>query len=181
MRWIILVSVVYFSFFEFVAMIRDGWNYLFDIFNYFDWSAFILNFYVIITTVWDPVKNIPGKDPASVNGRMLHCVAEDDPAANVATDDKDYSEFMRRRGFAATLVFIMWVKTFYWMRLFGPTSFYVRLIQETILDIGYFLILFLFILMTFGNTLLIMNAGRDENEAIFANIFGFKFANTIAN
>ena len=42
------------------------------------------------------------------------------------------------------------------MRLFGGTSFYVRLIRETIYDIGYFMILYIFILMTFGNVLLIL-------------------------
>lgn len=51
----------------------------------------------------------------------------------------------------------MWIKTFYWMRLFSPTSFYIRLISETLVDIKYFLILLIFILMTFGNTLLVMN------------------------
>ena len=51
----------------------------------------------------------------------------------------------------------MWIKTFYWMRLFTATSFYIRLIQETLSDIKFFLILFVFILMTFGNTLMVMN------------------------
>jgi hypothetical protein len=75
----------------------------------------------------------------------------------------------------------MWMKTFYWMRLFGPTSFYVRLIRETIIDIGYFLILFVFILMAFGNTLLVMNSGRYGEEKIFQDIFGITFINTIVN
>lgn len=62
-----------------------------------------------------------------------------------------------RRTIAALLVFLMWIKTFYWMRLFTATSFYIRLIQETLSDIKFFLILFIFILMTFGNTLMVMN------------------------
>ena len=62
-----------------------------------------------------------------------------------------------RRGLSALLVFLMWIKTFYWMRLFTATSFYIRLIQETLSDIKFFLILFIFILMTFGNTLMVMN------------------------
>ena len=51
----------------------------------------------------------------------------------------------------------MWLKAFYWLRLFSQTSFYIRLIIETISDIKYFLILFIFILMTFGNALLILD------------------------
>lgn len=62
-----------------------------------------------------------------------------------------------RRGLSTLLVFLMWIKTFYWMRLFTATSFYIRLIQETLSDIKFFLILFIFILMTFGNTLMVMN------------------------
>ena len=67
------------------------------------------------------------------------------------------------RVLAAFSVFFMWVKTFYWMRLFTGTSFYIRLILETLSDIKYFLILTIFIFMTFGNTLLIMNQGRTED------------------
>ena len=32
------------------------------------------------------------------------------------------------RAFAALAVLLMWFKAFYWLRLFGPTSFFVRLI-----------------------------------------------------
>lgn len=52
MRWIILLSVFYFVFFEIVVMVRDGWGYLMDIFNYFDWLAFSLNFYSILKTMY---------------------------------------------------------------------------------------------------------------------------------
>lgn len=53
LRWLIIISIFYFIFFEIVAMVRDGWSYLTDVFNYIDWLAFILNFYVIYTTVYD--------------------------------------------------------------------------------------------------------------------------------
>ena len=93
--------MIYFVFFEVVAIVRDGWNYLTDVFNYFDWAAFILNFYVTYTTVFDPDIS-PGKE----------------------SDE----EFKQRRAVAAFLAMLMWVKTFYWMRLFTYTSFYIRLI-----------------------------------------------------
>ena len=56
----------------------------------------------------------------------------------------------------------MWIKAFYWLRLFENTSFYVRLIIETMKDIKFFLILFIFILFTFANAILIMDQGRTE-------------------
>ena len=39
------------------------------------------------------------------------------------------------RALAAVAVILMWIKFFYWLRLFTETSFYVRLIKDTILDI----------------------------------------------
>ena len=65
------------------------------------------------------------------------------------------------RALAAVAVILMWIKFFYWLRLFTETSFYVRLIKDTILDIGYFFILYVLILITFANALLILNQRRD--------------------
>ena len=73
----------------------------------------------------------------------------------------------------------MWAKTFYWMRLFSGTSFYIRLIMETISDIKYFLILFLFIMMCFGSTLLVMNQGRSSE--IYSSKFNISFLDAILN
>ena len=50
MRWFILACVFYFAFFEFVCMLRDGGAYFLDIFNYNDWLAFVLNFYLVYVT-----------------------------------------------------------------------------------------------------------------------------------
>ena len=57
----------------------------------------------------------------------------------------------------------MWFKCFYWMRLFSSTSFYIRLIIETLADIKYFLILLIVIFCTFGNAFLIMDIGKEES------------------
>ena len=57
----------------------------------------------------------------------------------------------------------------------------MRLIQETLSDIGYFLILFLFILMTFGNALMIMGEGRGDEDAIYQNFFGIGFVDAVLN
>jgi len=53
LRWFILASVFYFMFFEIVSMIRNGTDYLTDIFNVFDWTAFVLNIYTLYSTVYD--------------------------------------------------------------------------------------------------------------------------------
>ena len=59
---------------------------------------------------------------------------------------------------------IYWAKWFYWMRIFQEFSFYVRLIIETLIDVRFFFVLFVFILATFANTLIIIGDGRDEGE-----------------
>ena len=73
----------------------------------------------------------------------------------------------------------MWTKTFYWLRLFGSTSFYVRMIIETLYDIRYFLLHFLLILMTFGNAMLILSEGREE--ALYKDYFEIDFLNVVLN
>ena len=127
----IAVSTIYFMFFEIVAIVRDGWDYTKDIYNLFDWSTYLLTFVVIINTD----TRAPEKDPPEFG---------------------NYTQ----RAISTFLVILMWVKTFYWMRLFDSTSFYVHLIGETISDIIPFFLLFLFILMTFGSAILVMNTGR---------------------
>ena len=72
------------------------------------------------------------------------------------------------------------------MRLFTQTSFYVRLIRETLSDIRFFLILFVFILMTFANTLMIIGDGRDQGPkgskgGLYKDVFDTKFLNAVTN
>ena len=68
---------------------------------------------------------------------------------------------------SGVLIVLMWIKTFYWMRLFSGTSFYIKLIRETLSDVKYFLILFLFSMMLFGNALSVMNQGRSEEGQLY--------------
>jgi hypothetical protein len=58
---------------------------------------------------------------------------------------------------------------FYWMRLFQSTSFYVLMIQETMWDIRYFLVMLILCIATFANAILILdlaqeNIGSDADE-----------------
>ena len=146
MRVLLIALTLYFAFYEFVCMVRDGWSYIFDIFNYIDLVSFSLNVYLVYATV---VNDYNVKDRSTI------------------------------RGFAMTAVVLMWFKAFYWLRLFKSTSFYVRLIRETLWDVRYFMILFLFILMTFGNALMILNEKREPQ--LFQNFFNLKFPSAVLN
>jgi len=57
-------------------------------------------------------------------------------------------------------VLILWWKLIYWFRLFASTSFYIKLIVETIRGIGYFTIIFIFIIGAFANAIYILDANR---------------------
>ena len=59
-----------------------------------------------------------------------------------------------------------------WCKLFGPTSFFVRLILETISDIKYFMIIFVVALMMFGMPMYILQLNRDEDNSIVEEVFG---------
>lgn len=46
---------------------------------------------------------------------------------------------------------------FYWLRLFQGLAFYVKLVVETIVDLQNFMIIFLMLIVTFGNALYTLN------------------------
>ena len=82
---------------------------------------------------------------------------------------------------AAISCVLMWVKLFYWMRLFGNTSFYIRMVVDTIADVMIFLILVFMILFTFGNAMFILNYNRSIDDAAGDNIIIPHFSNSIVN
>ena len=52
MRFIILALMLYLILFEIICIIRDGWKYLYDFYNYIDVASFAINIYLILATVW---------------------------------------------------------------------------------------------------------------------------------
>lgn len=60
--------------------------------------------------------------------------------------------------------FLLWIKLFYWMRIFKPFSAFIRIISEIIMDIRVFSIMLLFCLAAFANVLMILDNNRDNPE-----------------
>lgn len=133
MRIVILLCCFYFMYIEWVSVLRDGLGYLKDPFNYVDFLIFLLNFIII--------------------GTATHIGSD----ASDLTREERMEERATHRYISAILVVLLWFKAFYWLRMFHQTSFYIKLIIETISDLKYFLILFIFSLLTFGNALLVLN------------------------
>ena len=110
----------------------------------------------------------------------------------------DWVDPDRTRQIAAVAVILMWIKAFYWMRLFGSTSYFIRMIGETFYDIRFFIFLFFTILFTFGNAMFILNYNRKltqaqidamtpeelesyEEETIISEHFSLSIANIFVN
>ena len=75
----------------------------------------------------------------------------------------------------------MILKTFDWMRLFAGTAIYVRLVKTTIIDIGYFMLLFFTSLFMFGVPMVILNKNRYEDELVIEETFDFWPADMFIN
>ena len=52
MRVSIYILILYFSFFEFVCMLREGMGYFEDVFNYMDIASYGINVFLLIKTVF---------------------------------------------------------------------------------------------------------------------------------
>mmetsp|Transcript_5018 Transcript_5018/g.3451 ORF Transcript_5018/g.3451 Transcript_5018/m.3451 type:complete len:131 (-) Transcript_5018:1581-1973(-) len=61
---------------------------------------------------------------------------------------------------AAGAILVLWVKMFFWMRLFDSTSGFIRMLIETLSDIKVFMGMLMLCLFMFGNTTLILNQNR---------------------
>ena len=57
---------------------------------------------------------------------------------------------------------LMWIKGLFWLRLFSATSFYIRLITETLKDITYFMVILMIFLVMFANCLYILDLYREK-------------------
>ena len=58
---------------------------------------------------------------------------------------------------------ILWLMLFYWCRIHPELAFYVKMVQETIYDIGYFMIMLFLCIMMFANGIFVLNRGTANN------------------
>ena len=65
----------------------------------------------------------------------------------------DEEEIQRLRIIGAFVILLIGFKFFEWLRLFDNTSFYIKLLIATFLDIRPFMVLFFGSLLTFGMTI----------------------------
>ena len=76
----------------------------------------------------------------------------------------------------------LWIKAFYWMRVFERPAFFVLLIKETLIGIIPFMILLLIVLVLFANILYIYNVSKDsiglqDHTSLYPNDSYYSFFN----
>ena len=77
-----------------------------------------------------------------------------------------------QRVMAALASLCLWIKVLDWCKLFNGTSFFFKLILETLKDIGYFGCIFIVCLMMFGTPMYILNMNRVNDDEIITSTFG---------
>lgn len=60
-------------------------------------------------------------------------------------------------------IFLMWLKVFYWCRLFSSLSYYVKLIQQVIIDSAPFMVMVGIIHFAFGSFLWVFNTELEND------------------
>ena len=68
------------------------------------------------------------------------------------------------RTLGSLVAFLMWIKVFYWMRLFNTPAYFINLITQTISDIRIFALLVFIIICAFANFFYILNMNTPANE-----------------
>ena len=96
--------------------------------------------------------------------------------------DLEWPGLPAQRLLSAFVIIALWFKVFDWLRLFEKTSFYIRLIAETFVDIGYFMIIFIMALITSGSAMYMLQLNQVEGKAdIVESVFSHFFIDSIYN
>ena len=75
----------------------------------------------------------------------------------------------------------LYLKALAWLRLFSGTSFYIRLIIETIKGISNFMVIFFIFLAAFANAIYILNLKRIKSDSENLLITSYTDSDTLTN
>jgi len=76
------------------------------------------------------------------------------------------------RTFGAFASFWMWIKVFYWMRLFSSLAYYVKLITDTVIEMSNFMLMVLIIVLAFANYFYVVNLNLPPNLTYYKPSYG---------
>ena len=83
---------------------------------------------------------------------------------------------------AAFSVLFLWMKLIEWFKIFDATSFYVKLVKETIIEILSFALIFITCLAMFGTFMYFLQLNQEKNgKEIVENKFDHFFLDILYN
>lgn len=82
---------------------------------------------------------------------------------------------------ASLASFLLTMKFYDWLRLFGATAFFILLIEQTFKDIKWFLILLLVALVAFGLPMIFLDMNREEESHLITPSYGFWVLDFLVN
>lgn len=119
---------------EFYQLRENPSDYFSDFWNIFDFSSLLINAAFIIM-----INLIQLSDVAFVKAETIRFIGS----------------------FAC---WFLWIKIFYWLRLYRNTAQFIKLIVDTIIDIRYFSFMVALIMMAFANFYWILNLNNKSNK-----------------
>lgn len=66
------------------------------------------------------------------------------------------------RRVGSTVILLLWVKFFYFLRIFAPTAAFIRMITEVGKDMTIFSFIYLIGIITFANTYFMLEGGHTD-------------------
>lgn len=60
---------------------------------------------------------------------------------------------------------LMWIKMFYWMRIFKPFAAFIRMVEAIMNSISVFTIMLLLVLLAFANCIMVLQLNRHDTDA----------------
>ena len=91
----------------------------------------------------------------------------------VTSTGADWPSIEVQRVISALASFLTVLKIFDWLRLFEETAFYVLLVQETLWDIRFFMLLLLTTLLMFGVPLVLLQGSSPAGKELIDSSFGY--------
>jgi hypothetical protein len=76
------------------------------------------------------------------------------------------------RSIGSLAIFFLWIKFFYFLRIFTPTSAFIRMITEIIKDMGVFAGIYLLANAAFANAFFVLDAGTPGDDGGIEKIAG---------
>lgn len=81
------------------------------------------------------------------------------------------------RAIGSTVIFLQWLKFFYFMRIFAPTAAFIRMITEIVKDMSIFSLIYFLACLTFANAYFMLDGAR--TDLVEERVSGDTWAETV--